>query len=106
MNWNSCKLGSEFALGAPEVTRLLHSQPNSRSVAAKPSEPRGHLRRNRHLLGHNPMKRLPRHPKLPGYLTNRETERRKDILAQNSARMSRPPRSAPTFIARRVLIIA
>ncbi len=90
MNWNSCKLGSEFTLGAPQVTRLLHSQPNSRSVAAEPAEPRGHLGRNRYLLGHNPMKCLPRYAKLPGCLTNREPERRKDVLAQNSARMSRP----------------
>ncbi|MGA8641594.1 MAG: hypothetical protein WB650_06780 [Candidatus Binatus sp.] len=70
MNWDSCKFGAEFTLGAPEIARLLHSQPNSRSVAAEAAEPRGHLGRNRYLLGHNPVKRLPRHAKLPGSLTN------------------------------------
>jgi hypothetical protein len=70
VNWNSLKFGAEFTLGAPEVTGLLHSQPDSRSVAAEPTEPRGHLGRNRYLLGHNPMKRLPRYAQLPGRLAN------------------------------------
>jgi hypothetical protein len=70
VNWNPLKFGAEFPLGAPEVTGLLHSQPQSRSVAAEPAQPRRHLRRNRYLLGYNPMKRLPRYAKLPGSLTN------------------------------------
>lgn len=41
MNRNSFKFGAEFALGAPEVIRLLHPQPQSRSVAAKPAQPGG-----------------------------------------------------------------
>ena len=70
MDRNSFEFGAEFTLGAPKVTGLLHSQPQSRSVAAESAEPRGHLRRYRYLLGHNPMKRLPRYAKLPGGLAN------------------------------------
>jgi len=87
---NLRKFGAKFTLGAPEVTGLLHPQPQSRSVAAEPAEPRGHLRGNRYLLGHNPMKRLPRYAKLPRSLANREAECGKDVLVQNSAGMGRP----------------
>ena len=55
VNRNSFEFGAQFALGAPEVAGLLHPQPDSGSVAAEPAEPRGHPRRNRYLLGHNPM---------------------------------------------------
>jgi hypothetical protein len=70
VNRNSFKFGAELTLGAPEITSLLHSEPHSRAVAAEPAEPRGHLGRNRYLLGQNPMKRLPRYAKLPGCLAN------------------------------------
>ena len=70
MNRNSFKFGAEFTLGAPEVTGLPHSQPQSRSVAAEPAEARGHLGRNRYLLCDNPMKRLARYAKLPRSLAN------------------------------------
>ncbi len=73
MNWNSFKFRAEFTLGAPEITGLLDSQPNSRSVTAEAAEPRGHLGRDRYLLGQNPMKRLPRYAKLPRCLANRES---------------------------------
>ena len=70
MNWNPFKFGAEFTLGAPEIAGLLHSQPYSSSVAAESAEPRGHLRRNRDLLGQNSVKRLPRYAKLPCCLAN------------------------------------
>ncbi len=38
------------------------------------------------------MKRLARYAELAGRLTDGKTERRKDILTQDSARMRRPPR--------------
>jgi hypothetical protein len=71
MNRNSFKLGVELALGASKVAGLLHPQPQSRSVAAEPSQPCGHLGRDRDLLGHDPMKRLPRYAKLPRRLAHR-----------------------------------
>jgi hypothetical protein len=90
VNRDLFKFGAEFALGAPEITSLLHPQPQSRSIAAEPPEARGHLGRNRYLLGHNPIKRLPRYAQLPRCLANREAERGKDVLAQESAGMGRP----------------
>jgi len=94
MDGNSFEFGAKFALGAPEVTGLLHPQPQSRSIAAEPAQPRGHLGRDRYSLGHNPMKRLARYAELARRLADRKAERRKDILAQDSAGMRRPPFSA------------
>ena len=88
MDGNSVKLGAKFALGAPEVIRLLQ-QPKCRAVAAEPSQSSRHLGRDGCLLGHNPMKCLARYAELAGRLTDRKTERRKDILTQDSARMRR-----------------
>ena len=87
MNRNSFELGAEFALGAPKVKGLLHPQPQSRPIAAEAAQPRGHRGRDRHLLGHNPTKRLARYAKLSRRLANRNSNRRQHILAQNNARM-------------------
>ncbi len=90
MNRNLFKLRAELTLSVPEVIGLLRPQPQSRPIAAEPAQPCGHLGRDRHLLGHDPMKRLARYAKLPRRLANRETDRRKDVLAQDSAGMGRP----------------
>ena len=90
MNRNPFEFRAEFALGAPEVVRLLHAQPQSGSVAAEPAEPRGHRGCNRYLLGHNPMKGLARYSELPRRLADREAERGKDVFAQDCAWMGRP----------------
>src|SRR6266478_3899093 len=92
VNGNSFQLGPQLALGAPEVIRLLHPQPKCRAVAAEPSQSSRHLGCDGCLLGHNPMKCLARYAELAGRLTDRKTERRKDILTQDSARMRRSPR--------------
>ena len=93
MNQNSIEFGAEFAFGTPKVVGLLHPQPQPRSIAAEPAEPRGHRGRDRHLLGHNPVKRLTRHAKLSRRFAHRKAERRQDILAQYRSRMRRPPLS-------------
>ena len=90
MNRNLFKLGAEaLALGMPQVVGLLHAQPQPRSVATE-APSRTAISGVINLFGHNPMKRLARYAKLPRCLAHRETERRKDILAQDRAGMGRP----------------
>ena len=104
MNRNSFEFGAEFALGTPEVIRLLHPQPQSGTVAAEPAEPRGHRRSDRHFLGHNPVKLWRVTPSCrAASLTERPS------AGSTSSRRIAPgcvgQRPAPFFTARLVIIV-